>query len=623
MTRLPLRLYLCPALLFLAAAGCADDDNTKSADPPVTQDAAATQDAAQSGDGALRTTVIDDFEDGDGTPLLGTGGWYMHGDENPDSEQTGKSTVGVPGVPGAELNVMNGEGANGSKKSLQVEFTFDQNNLTYAPFIGFGVTLGTASKPIDLSSYESLSYTYKGPAHIVRIEVTEVTDFDEFGHSEPASTEWRTVTIPFSAFAQEGWGAAATFNPAHVKNISFQVRGETGQTGTMLVDDMQLLGTASDKPAPQPDMTIDPVSPPAKTAIDSVAIANPLQAKAAKYLTRGYNITNWLEQSAFKSFGTYDETYVANLAKNGFKALRLPIDLDMYAEKTGTKFTLPVVVKADLWTVLDSFNEWTKSHGMSLTIDYHSYDRTLSTKDADSLEVAAQMWGKVAEHFASEPREDLFYELLNEPELSFSTSAQPKVADWTTLSGNMITAIRAFDKTHTLLFGDVGFYGIGQLSKRTPLADDNVIYVVHFYGPFLFTHQGASWADLSSAHDIPWPYSPERWSQYYSDFGLSIDKTPSWLINQANMYSSMGTKESLWNSLVIAKKWAVQNNVPVICNEFGVYERSSREEDRVRYYTDLISVFEELEMPWQIWFMIMSKTGAVLPAYTTAFKLGT
>jgi hypothetical protein len=47
-------------------------------------------------------------------------------------------------------------------------------------------------------------------------------------------------------------------------------------------------------------------------------------------------------------------------------------------------------------------------------------------------------------------------------------------------------------------------------------------------------------------------------------------------------------------------------------------------EDRARYYTDLIDVFDELQIPWQLWFMIMDpRSGAVAPEYTTAFKLGT
>jgi licheninase len=391
-------------------------------------------------------------------------------------------------------------------------------------------------------------------------------------------------------------------------------------------DDPPASGTGNTKPSGHPDMTVGPASPPSKTNLGDITIDNPLQAKAAKYLSRGYNITNWLEETVFKDFGDYNQTFVANLAKAGFKSLRLPIDLDRFAgkdAKTGG-YKLPVSVDEKLWTILDSFNTWTKADKISLTIDYHAYDKTLSMKDANSLETAVQMWGKVAEHFATETREDLFYELLNEPELSFSDNGQATAADWWTLANKMITAIRAVDTAHSVLFGDVSWYGIDTLIQRTPLADKNAIYIVHFYEPFVFTHQGASWADLSSTHDIPWPYSPERWSEYTSTFGLDSAAVPSWVLDQAKNYATLGTKESLYNRLAQAKRWAVSNNVPVICNEFGVYEGRSRMEDRARYYTDLIDVFDELQIPWQLWFMIMnSKTGAVAPEYSKAFKLGT
>jgi hypothetical protein len=56
---------------------------------------------------------------------------------------------------------------------------------------------------------------------------------------------------------------------------------------------------AESLPSRDPDMTVMPASPPADTAIDSIAIAILLQAKAMAQLNRGHNITNWLEQTGF------------------------------------------------------------------------------------------------------------------------------------------------------------------------------------------------------------------------------------------------------------------------------------------------------------------------------------
>jgi len=81
-------------------------------------------------------------------------------------------------------------------------------------------------------------------------------------------------------------------------------------------------------------------------------------------------------------------------------------------------------------------------------------------------------------------------------------------------------------------------------------------------------------------------------------------------------------RAAIRNPIVTAKQWAVDNNVPVICSEFGAYDRTSRLEDRVRYLTDVVSIFEELQIPWQQWFMTMDKNGVIVTEYITAMHLG-
>jgi endoglucanase len=210
--------------------------------------------------------------------------------------------------------------------------------------------------------------------------------------------------------------------------------------------------------------------------------------------------------------------------------------------------------------------------------------------------------------------------LLNEPELSMA-GTPPTQAEWTAIAERMIAAIRASDTTHSILFGDINWYGIGPLTKRQPLADDNVIYVFHSYEPFIFTHQGAGWADMASTRDLPYPYTPERWSAYFGDLGFST-VMPSWILDAAKNYYRTGNRSSIRNQIVQAKRWAVTHNVPVICNEFGVYDRTARLDDRARYLTDVVAIFDELEIPWQQWFQIMDYDGVVLPEYRAALKLG-
>jgi endoglucanase len=585
----------------LACAGCSSSSSPQ-ADSSVAWDAA--------GDATLDDLLVDDFDDGDGRSVL-LGEWYAY-DDSPDG---GKSNLAFAGAAGSAI-AMGGAGFE-SQKCLSVSYRFDKGTYAYEPYVGLGVSLASGSVPYDVTAYAGIAYTYKGDAHRVRVDTSDVKDYDYYGVQVPASPTWTTVSISFDSLFQAGWGKSVAFDPKHVVRLSFEMTGSTGQTGTLDIDDLKIVRTAAKWTK---DMVIQPASPPADEVVASIAIPNPLQAKAVAYLSRGYNFTDWLESTRFTEF-RYDETTVRNLAQAGFKSLRLPINLDLYvASSSGTGGELSITLGDDLFRLLDSFNTWTKAHGMSLTIDYHKYTSRFDLAKPDTVATAIQVWAKVAEHFAAEPREDLFYELLNETELSF-TGTLPTQEEWTGIAERMIAAIRAVDTSHTVIFGDVQWYGIDKLCARTPLSDSNVIYAFHDYDPEIFTHQGATWDEMGSSHGIPYPYSPERWSTSYADFGFSRSTTPSWILNQAQSYYINGTRAAIRNRIVKAKRWAVKNNVPVICNEFGAYDAASKLDDRVRYYTDVVGIFDELSIPWQSWFMTMDSAGALPAGYATAMGL--
>jgi licheninase len=597
-----LRYGFSSLLLVLPLAACGGQ-----AAPAASKTPESSAPAAAPASGSL---LVDDFEDGNGTSLLG-GYWYSY----VDRDNGGLSSLNVPRQNGGPQMV--GEGFD-SKHSLLGKYRMDQGKLPYPPYVGIGVSLQGPHR--DLRSYGAIQYAYKsGSKHEVRIETANVEQYDFYAITLPPSTSWKTVTLDFSLFRQGGWAKKVPFLLDQAKALGWQVRGETGETGDFQIDNVRLL-PAGTQTSGEPDLDVRAPEPPAPVRMDSLAISHPLQAVAKKSLDDGYNVTNWLEQKRFDGYGNYDESFVKKLASAGFKGLRLPIDLDLYVvkrEKVGDR--VKVEVHPDLFKVLDDFDRWTQAHGLSLTIDYHQYDHSLDIDNPESTGEMVALWGKVAEHFAKSPRQDLFYELLNEPELSAKRG--PSAAEWTKLAQDTIAAIRQYDPKRPILFGDVKWYGIDELLARQPFADPNIIYVFHFYEPFIFTHQGAPWAGLGTTHDVPYPYSPARWSKYQKDLGFT-ELNESWQMDQLHNYYRAGNRDALRNRLISVKSWAVKHNVPLICNEFGVHEAAARKEDVVRYYTDLIALFGELEIPWQVWFMIMdAKSGQVDPEYRKAFEL--
>jgi len=259
---------------------------------------------------------------------------------------------------------------------------------------------------------------------------------------------------------------------------------------------------------------------------------------------------------------------------------------------------------------------------MSFTIDYHEYDNSYNKTNAAKpkyVNMMANVWKHVAAHYASSTREDLFFELLNEPDM---TSGAVTSADWRIAAQEIIDSIRIVDTKHTIIFGDAQWYSIELLAAGKPLNDNNIIYAIHTYDPFEFTHQGASWSDAKTLKNIMFPYDKSKWTEYSVDFGVT-STTPSWVANNVKNYYKRGSKEFIKSFVAPAKKWAVTNNVPVIINEFGALNTTGDTKSVLNYMTALREISEELEIPLTHWGytgqFALFKNGALIEGMDNAF----
>lgn len=599
---------LCSTALLLATlCACGDDSSSKAALDSSSSAAELSSNgtggsssstdttaiSSSSATSALKGLLVEDFNDGNGTDLLGEG-WYTYTDESNGGASTFTTAVDAEGKIAATALSYD------SSKAFAISYKLNKGTYQYDPYIGWGVNVSTIP---NLGRFGGISYYYKGGKHYIHLETSDVTDYDVYQMLVPASNVWKKVTIRFADLTQGGWGAAVDWNAQNLTAISFQVKGN-GIADSVLLDDIYLMDSSEVvKDSIVNDLTIKaPVIP--EVTIGDIAITNPLQAKAEKYLNKGLNFTNWLENAdgKFTAF-KYGEADIKLMSENGIKGLRLPIDLDLYANNkakflAGTEAVLDIDTTT-LFTVLDSFATWTERYGISFTIDYHeydgSYDATTSV-DTTYRAIMAILWKRVAAHFAENTREDIFFELMNEPGMAAAITA----ANWTATAQGMIDSIRTVDKKHTILFGDTRWYDISALVKRTPFTDTNIIYVIHCYEPFLFTHQSASWTDYGMIKNIPFPYDTTKWSTQSAYFG--VRKTTSASVkNTINNYYKVGSKEYILKLMLQAKTWAVKNNVPIICNEFGAYNKGSSAESRLNYYKAFREAADTLQIPWQHW----------------------
>ncbi|GAB5348368.1 glycoside hydrolase family 5 protein [Alteriqipengyuania sp. 357] len=114
----------------------------------------------------------------------------------------------------------------------------------------------------------------------------------------------------------------------------------------------------------------------------------------------------------------------------------------------------------------------------------------------DPLAVAewhGAVWAQIADRFEGYPEETLWFELENEPHDKF---------DHTNLLETLtpaLEAVRAKHPTRAVIIGGENWSGVDSLADL-PLPDDpNIHPTFHYYEPFAFTHQGASWV----APDVP------------------------------------------------------------------------------------------------------------------------
>lgn len=301
--------------------------------------------------------------------------------------------------------------------------------------------------------------------------------------------------------------------------------------------------------------------------------------------TKGVNLTTWFQASSPRQiqFSKYTKKDFQNIQSLGCDVIRLPINLHAMTNGEPDYILDPLFLE-----FLDEVVDWTEELQLHLILDNHTFDPATNT-DPNIGPVLVKVWTQMAEHY-KDRSEYLYYEVLNEPH---------GIADiaWANIQESVINAIRTVDTGHYIVVGGAGWNSYNNLDELPVYADDKLIYTFHFYDPFIFTHQGASWTDPSMVPlgGVPFPYGSS-----------SMPATPNelkgtWLESAMNSYSSDGTVEKVKSLIDIAVDFKNQRNVPVFCGEFGVYIPNSNNNDRVFWYDVVRKYMEEKGVPWTMW----------------------
>ena len=317
-------------------------------------------------------------------------------------------------------------------------------------------------------------------------------------------------------------------------------------------------------------------------------------AKArARHLQHGINSSDWFAQtgdySAAHLNGFMDAQDIALIAHLGFDNVRIAVDAAALEQDPRDAAGL----NAEFLSHLDHAVDSCLANGLAVQIDLHptdSYKQQLRSSD-QAVEQFVSLWRKLAAHYAGRNPDRIFFEILNEPQIASRSR-------WSSMQEHIAGAIRAAAPRNTIIATGPNYSSIYDLLALHPLADGNVIYNFHFYDPHEFTHQGATWG-------LPWwkythgiPYPPD-------------DAKMQALLTQVPTLQDRYTLENYWLDhwdghhirMLIdeAAAWAHQYNVPLICNEFGVYKNNSDDVSRANWIRDVRTAIEADNIGWAMW----------------------
>ena len=298
---------------------------------------------------------------------------------------------------------------------------------------------------------------------------------------------------------------------------------------------------------------------------------------------RGVNVTEWFQADSADQiqFTRFTKKDFEQLKSLGVDVVRLPINL--HSMTSGApEYTLDPL----FLYFIDQVADWTEALQLHLILDNHSFDVTASTDTAVDR-ILIPVWGHMAAHFKN--RSALIsYEVLNEPH-GISD------ARWNAIQQSVVDAIRAIDTVHTIIVGPGSWNSYNNLAAMPVYRDTNLIYTFHFYDPFLFTHQGASWTDLVPLTGVPFPYN----AQLKPVCPPSLVGT--WVQSSLKAYGTEGTVQQVQSWLNIAVNFQRTRHVPIYCGELGVYMQFSSDTDRVFWYHNVRTYLEQYSIPWTTW----------------------
>jgi endoglucanase len=183
---------------------------------------------------------------------------------------------------------------------------------------------------------------------------------------------------------------------------------------------------------------------------------------------------------------------MTTIATAGFDTVRIPIKWSAHASTRA-----PYTIDPAFFARIDQVITWALQANLNVIINVHHYDELYADPDRHEPRLDA-LWAQIAARYRTAPP-NVMFEIINEPREAFS-GERVNVAQ-----ARALQIIRQTNPTRTaILTGDAWGSIEGMDNLRLP-ADPFVVGTVHYYGPYEFTHQGASWLPNAPPSGRTWP----------------------------------------------------------------------------------------------------------------------
>jgi endoglucanase len=328
-----------------------------------------------------------------------------------------------------------------------------------------------------------------------------------------------------------------------------------------------------------------------------IASAQTVAWQRAERMKTGMNVSyldNWWLGTKEKNYAdfakskdaTKREKMFADIAKSGFKTVRIPINFGAWAN-----YEKPYKWQNEEGLRLaDSFVKWAFENNLNAIIDLHHVEFDGKVAGAATTERVVWLWSEIAKRYKNTDPERVFFELRNEPH-------DIKAEVWREQAEAIIKTVRSIAPKHTLIVGFHDWNSSTALLESAPFADENIIYSFHYYNPFLFTHQGATWSSegLAKMKNIPFPFDENR------PIALPDELKGKWEEGLVKNYRADSSRAKIYDELKAVKDWSVKNNVPVFLGEFGSFNKYPTLDDRCRHAEAVYSALGKLQIPSAWW----------------------